>query len=774
MPLPSAPSAFSISRRAKHRLFALVAVVGLVVTGLSMTRWAPESFTRLPDEPRVLARAAADSQALAYRVSGEPQITVSHGLRLYHSTSDVAVLTENVADPELRRRLLERIPPVRLGARYWRARSPEGHEGALFLEYDGDGDLLGASFGFDGVLGQGSATESDRFVAQRLARLFLERAPPEPQVFTSSGYTELLFAGEPEEGAIYVHLTNFGAWVAFRVPYPYRVIHSQTFVIWQQSPVVQIQIYILIISGLIALGVLMWRLGQRRAGIAHALPLVAVLAISALPVLRYWQTRPSFLVLIGFFYVLPLLGLLLAWAVAEAEVRDVRPSSLVHWDRLLRLRPVRETGVRLVRGVAAGLGLAGLYTGGGHLAAVLGTGGFGGVHIILPAFWMTPSPMHRGVALTVMSAFIVGLGGRLGGRPGAMVGAAVTTCGWATIMPVAPLAWNLGISFMVAMVAGWILWHEGLLELTVASTTMFSLPTLWFVLRHAPVLHWDVVLLSASPLVALGVGVVWALRAPHTDLAAALVPDYVSALERETRLRVEVGLLKDIQLSLLPPQRPCSSGLDLAWRMIPADLVGGDFLDLVEDTDGRTWLAVADVAGHGISCSLLTAYSKAAVAQHAVAGASPATALAGIRRLFSRLQSRRTLVTMLLGCWDPRTQELQVSSAGHPHLLLLRDGKVEEIGVTALPLGSSLPSLDEQIAIHCPPGSVAVAYTDGVVEAEDPSGRQMGYERWPDLLPSLADMTAEEILEALLRSVDAHCAGRPKGDDVSALVMKVS
>ena len=100
--------------------------------------------------------------------------------------------------------------------------------------------------------------------------------------------------------------------------------------------------------------------------------------------------------------------------------------------------------------------------------------------------------------------------------------------------------------------------------------------------------------------------------------------------------------------------------------MMPADLVGGDFLDLVEDSTGRVWMAMADVAGHGISCSVLTAFTKAAVAQYAVAGASPAEALGGIRWLFARLQHRRTLVTLLLSCWDPKRGELRVTTAG-PH-----------------------------------------------------------------------------------------------------------
>ena len=757
-----------------HLIYALIALAGLVATGLAMELWAPESVTRLPAQSEVLARAASDSQALGYRVQGAPQISVSHGLRQYHSGEDVAVLTEQVADRNLRRHLMSKVPPVRLGARFWRATSPEGHDGALFLEYDGDGKLLGATFGFDGVLGQGVAAESDRFVGTRLARLFFEQIPPDPQIHSTSGYTELIYTAGADEGAVYVHLTNRGAWMAFRVPAPYRVVHRQTFALWEQSLVVQIQIYILLVAALVALGVLMWRLGQRRAGISHALPILVVLLIITPPVLRYWQSRPSFLVLISFFYLVPVVGLMLAWAVAEAETRDVRPRSLVHWDRLLRLRPTRATGLQLLRGLAAGLGLSGLYAAGGELASRFGDGGYGDVLLMLPDFWMMPTPMHRAVALTAMSAFIVGLGGRLAGRPGAMIGAGITGCGWVSVMPVAPLEHSLLLGLVAAMAAGWLLWHQGLMELLIATVTMFSVPTAWFVWRHAPVMLWDTGLVATVPLlVVAGTGFYWLLRAPASDDVITLVPDYVSALERESRLKAEIGLLRDIQLSLLPPERPYSEGLDLAWSMIPADLVGGDFLDLVEDSTGRVWLAVADVAGHGISCSVLTAFTKAAVAQYAVAGASPSEALGGIRWLFARLQNRRALVTMLLGCWEPGRRRLRVASAGHPQLLVCREGEVQEIGAPTLPLGSGIPVEEREQEIECPPGTVIVAYSDGVVEAESPDGEQLGYSAWPEILPSLVELPAEEILQHLLAAVDTHCGGRPKGDDVTGLVMKI-
>ena len=222
--------------------------------------------------------------------------------------------------------------------------------------------------------------------------------------------------------------------------------------------------------------------------------------------------------------------------------------------------------------------------------------------------------------------------------------------------------------------------------------------------------------------------------------------------------------------------------------MIPADTVGGDFLEVTEDASGRLWIAVADVAGHGIACSILTAYTKAAVVEHAVAGATPAEVLPKIRNLFSRLRPRprpttgaatdrgsrqSNMVTLLLAVWDPASRELTVATAGHPPLLLHDGQTVHELGIPSRPLGVDLSGDDAETRITCATTAILVAYSDGAVEATSPAGEAFGYQRWPELLPELADRSAADILGALLGAVDTHRVDKTADDDVTAVVVKL-
>lgn len=762
-----------MSTKTETLFFGVVAAVGLVVTVIAMVRWAPESVTRLPMVRDALRSAAADSQALGYRLEGDPQVRVSNGHRQYHASTDIEALTTQVRDRELRRRLMTQVPPLRLGLRYWRAESPRGRQGALFLEYDGEARLLAATFGADGVLAQPLSVEADRFVADRLARLILGEAPGEPQMWSDAVRTELIYQPRQESPAAYVALSSRGAWMAMRVPAPYRVASRQTLgSLFFGDLATQVRFYVVFAAALLALGVLLWRLGQRRAGLAHAVPVLVVLTVLAVPSLRHFQSRPSVLLVIALAYLLTQLGLLLAWSVAEAEMRDVRPGSTEHWDRILRRRPTRGTGGHLLRGVAFGCGLAALLAASGEIVSLLGDGGYNALLVVLPDYWLLTTPLHWGFAMAATSAFIVGLGGRLGGRVGAMVAATVGSCAWSYMTPVTPVSANLAVAWLASMAAGWLLWHYGLLALVTACITAFSLPTTLVAFGVAAPHMWDSGLVSLLPVALLAVG--FSLRAfsPRID-EQSVVPDYVSHLERETSLQAQVGLLREFQLALLPPENAEHAGVDLAWRMVPADLVGGDFLDVVEDENGRLWLAVADVAGHGVSCSVLTAYTKAAVAEHAAAGHDAEDALCAIRRLFSRLETTRSLVTLLVAVWDPEERLLQVASAGHPHLLLAGSDGVREIGAPSPPLCSDLPAHDRHVEVRTEPGDVVVLYTDGVVEATSPTGRQLGYERWPILLPDLRPLKARDILAALIADVERHRAGRPADDDVTALVAKL-
>ncbi len=770
-------------------LTAAAATVGLALTITAMAVWAPDAASRWAPHAQVLERAPADAEHLGCRAIGEPGLFVSAGNRLRPTIGEVVAVTEHEPDRHRRRRLFAELPPVRIAARYFEIEDSVGNLGTLTLEYDGDGRWIAAEFTPLPVSVEETVGED---FAERLAATLLGSAPGPPELHPTASASERFYrpaasVSEDRDSSpvVYVYLAKDGAWIGALQSVPARLMTEQELNPLMWRPVAQAQFYVLLFTGLVAVVLLFWRLTRRRAGFGRAWILLAALLVGLLPTIEhYYWIELRFFAVLFLYLALNQAVLLLVWTVGEAEMREARPSSVEHWDRVLYGKPLAATGRKLITGVAFGCLLSGVLAASGEIASFFG-GGYGSFLVILPDYWSLPTPINWGIALTVMTVMAVGCGARLWGRAGALAGAVVSAAGWAQAMPVAPAEAAMFMGLLAAAIAAWVMWRFGLLAVTVACLTGFSLPTAWVAWSAAPLMLATAVL-SSLPLVLFVAGLILLRRAPEHGDPRAAAPEWVSELELQAKLRAEVDLLRSMQLSLLPSQQPtvAGEGIDIAWQMNPADTVGGDFLDLTRDADGRLWLAIADVAGHGIACSTMTAFTKAAVTEHAAAGVGPAAAIARIRDLFRRLHTsseprrknrgERLLVTLLLATWDPARRELSVATAGHPPLLVLEDGQVREVGRPGQPLGVELGSEDLEERLVCHGETVMVAYTDGVVEAASPSGEEFSYDRWPASLPRLADGPAADILGSLLEEVDTHCGGAPAGDDVTAVVVKVS
>lgn len=763
-----------MNRQISSWILAALAAVGLLLVAQAVGSWAPDAFIDPPTREMVLERAFLDAERLGCRVVDQPSLEISAGMRVWSTAAEVQELSEQEPEREVRRRLLAAAPPVRLSARFFQVVGPEGNVGTLLLEYDGEARLIGTHFASSGNVWIDARESLDMQFADYLAELMLGAPPPPPRAYQQPGQIELVYEvpGEDRQPGVYVFVGP-GTWLAHLQPVPHLVKSglSTSFLRWH--PVKQFQVYVLVLTSLMGLAVLLWRLTRQRAGLNQAYALMTLLLLGLTPVVgHYSQGDPRLLGALWLYLVLNQVGVWLAWAAAEAELREVRPTSVESWDRMICWKPIAGNGRDLLQGLVFGCALGGVLAASGELLSGA-RGGYGSFLVILPDYWSLPSPLNWGLALTAVTTLLVSFGGRLGGRPGAMVGAGLAAAAWSFVVPVAPLHWALGVGLASAMAAGWVVWHYGLMTLAVTTVTAMSLPTLLVSWRLFPWLI-ETAAISSIPLLLLPLGLGLVRWAPARRDGDLVKPSYVSSLEQKAKLDGEVELLRSLQLSLLPPEYPSSPpGIEMAWKMIPADSVGGDFLDFDEDADGRLWLAVADVAGHGIACSVLTAFTKAAVAQHAVAGVGPGEALRRIRQLFGRLRSSRTLVTLLLAVWDPRERTLTVASAGHPPLLLFDGRSVREIGLPGIPLGSAMAVDDGETQLHSPGAVVVVAYSDGVVEALSPRGDAFTYERWPLLLPSLAPLPSRKILQELLADVERHAAGRPAEDDITALVVKV-
>jgi sigma-B regulation protein RsbU (phosphoserine phosphatase) len=251
-----------------------------------------------------------------------------------------------------------------------------------------------------------------------------------------------------------------------------------------------------------------------------------------------------------------------------------------------------------------------------------------------------------------------------------------------------------------------------------------------------------------------------------------LSPDEARSLESE------LALAQSVQRSLMPQQVPDTPGLELAAFSRPAQIVGGDYFDFFEFQGGAQGLAIADVAGHGISASLYMA-SVQTLLRTLVAGSdSPAEVAKRMHHLLVHNVRFATFVTLFLGAYNPTTRALAYCNAGHNPPLLVRPGNNGDALTWLWPTGAAIGLVEEftfqGAAVDLRPGDLLVLYTDGVTEALGASGQQFGREKMAQVVQRAAAFSASDLVRAIRQELEVFTGGRPAADDTTFIICKVT
>jgi phosphoserine phosphatase RsbU/P len=191
------------------------------------------------------------------------------------------------------------------------------------------------------------------------------------------------------------------------------------------------------------------------------------------------------------------------------------------------------------------------------------------------------------------------------------------------------------------------------------------------------------------------------------------------ALDRDQQLaslHQELEVAKRIQLSILPTGFPASEHFTVAARYAPMTAVAGDFYEFLSTVGPRAGLFVADVSGHGVPAALIASMVKIAINSQRQHAASPDRLLRAVNKALCG-STQGQFVTAAYVYLDAEQGELGYAAAGHPPMLLLRQGQVCAIEENGLMMGvfSSAPYSSTKRALA--QGDRLLLYTDGVIEA---------------------------------------------------------
>ena len=242
------------------------------------------------------------------------------------------------------------------------------------------------------------------------------------------------------------------------------------------------------------------------------------------------------------------------------------------------------------------------------------------------------------------------------------------------------------------------------------------------------------------------------------------------SLERE-RLKSELKMAAVIQSHLHPKEFPDLEGYRLAVRSSSSRQVAGDTHDVLIRDDVLI-ATVTDVSGKGVGAGMIASGVHAGVRLMARRSGDLSKVASRINSYLSGATADNRFATFAMVSFDPEGG-IRAVNAGHlPVLIRRRDGTIEEINSSGLPLGIlEMASYSDSVA-RIEPGELVVLFTDGLTEAEDQDEEEFGVARVAEVATHLAEPTAEKLCDAILEAVEAHTGGGALHDDATLLVVE--
>jgi phosphoserine phosphatase RsbU/P len=239
------------------------------------------------------------------------------------------------------------------------------------------------------------------------------------------------------------------------------------------------------------------------------------------------------------------------------------------------------------------------------------------------------------------------------------------------------------------------------------------------------------------------------------------------------RLKRDLELAVQVQLSFLPQQLPEVPGYEFFAHYEPALQVGGDYYGFVPLTDGRLAITVGDVAGKGIPAALLMAKLSSDTRFCLLTHSDPAKAVTALNELlYPHTSPMDRFVTLAMAVLDPKTHTITLVSGGHPSPLLCH--KTEGVlmdamprNVPGVPLGMLEGGEYASCQIMLKPGDSLLFFSDGVPDAVDVNNVPFGTEGVKMTIQDGGPLAARPLGERLIKAVKQHAAGRNQHDDIT-------
>jgi sigma-B regulation protein RsbU (phosphoserine phosphatase) len=220
----------------------------------------------------------------------------------------------------------------------------------------------------------------------------------------------------------------------------------------------------------------------------------------------------------------------------------------------------------------------------------------------------------------------------------------------------------------------------------------------------------------------------------------------------------------DVQERFMQHAGPTIDTLSYSARCRQVRALGGDFYDFMPLPHHCLALAVGDASGKGLAAALMISNVQSSLRTAAsFTGHDGPAVLTAVNRQVHACSLEDRFATLFYGVFDATKRRLQYVNAGHnPPMVIRRDDSIIPLEAGGAPVG----------IFELNPGDLILAYTDGVIEATNPTESEWGVKGLRKAATGSNALGADEIVDAIFTSMDEFSLGRQR-DDATVVVVRV-
>ena len=151
---------------------------------------------------------------------------------------------------------------------------------------------------------------------------------------------------------------------------------------------------------------------------------------------------------------------------------------------------------------------------------------------------------------------------------------------------------------------------------------------------------------------------------------------------------------------------------------------------------------------------------------------SAATLVAQLNRQLYATTTPEKYATFFFAIYDEASRALTYTNAGHLPPLLVRSGEFTNLNPTGTVVGAFPFAKYEERTVQLEEGDIVVAYTDGIVEPENPYGEMFGENRLKELILRHARAGSSEIIAKTMEAVIQWTGSSELQDDMTMIVAR--